>query len=177
MGGFSAGFTIQPCPVSIMYREPVPPYSLVVNGERRTVEESADTPLLWVLRDSLGLTGTKFGCGRGLCGSCTVHLDGKSVRSCIVPLSKSASRAITTIEGLGSGEDHLVQQAWIEEDVPQCGYCQPGMIMSASSLLDRNHSPTDADINQALAGHICRCGTYPRIRRAIHRAAEAARKR
>lgn len=152
-------------------------YSVVVNGQRRTVEEAPDTPLLWVLRDSLGLTGTKFGCGRGLCGSCTVHVAGSAVRSCLLPVSRLGGRAVTTIEGLGEGPDHPVQRAWIEEDVPQCGYCQPGMIMSASALLSRIDTPTDEDINGALAGHICRCGTYPRIRRAIHRAAEAARRR
>ena len=149
----------------------MPSYTLLVNGEPRVVDEAPDTPLLWVLRDSLGLTGTKFGCGRGLCGSCTVHVADDPVRSCLLPISQVKARPVTTIEGLSAGGDHPVQQAWIEEDVPQCGYCQPGMIMSASALLARAPAPTDDDINTALAGHICRCGTYLRIRRAIHRAA------
>lgn len=130
-------------------------------------------PLLWVLRDLLKLTGTKYGCGVAQCGSCTVHLDGKAVRSCVVPVSAAAGKAVTTIEGLkADGELHPVQTAWIEEQVPQCGYCQPGMIMSAAALLAENPDPTDEDIDRSVT-NICRCGTYPRIRRAIHRAAES----
>ncbi len=130
-------------------------------------------PLLWVLRDLLKLTGTKYGCGVAQCGSCTVHLDGKAVRSCVVPVAAAAGKAVTTIEGLtADGELHPVQVAWIEEQVPQCGYCQPGMIMSAAALLAENPDPTDADIDRSIT-NICRCGTYPRIRRAIHRAADS----
>jgi isoquinoline 1-oxidoreductase alpha subunit len=128
-----------------------------------------------VLRDHLGLTGTKFGCGQALCGACTVHMDGQPVRSCVVPLSSVGSAAVTTIEGLSPDRSHAVQQAWIELDVPQCGYCQSGQIMSASALLATNPQPTDADIDTALAGNLCRCGTYSRIRKAVHRAAELLR--
>jgi aerobic-type carbon monoxide dehydrogenase small subunit (CoxS/CutS family) len=143
-----------------------------VNGRRQQVDVSANTPMLWVLRDTLGMTGTKFGCGAGLCGACTVLLDGAAVRSCSTPISRAANRTITTIEGLSiSGALHPVQQAWVEEDVPQCGYCQPGMIMTTVSLIAKNPKPTDVEINQALGGHICRCGTYQRIRAAIHRVA------
>jgi aerobic-type carbon monoxide dehydrogenase small subunit (CoxS/CutS family) len=148
--------------------------TLDVNGRRRQVDVSPDTPILWVLRDTLGMTGTKFGCGAGLCGACTVLLDGAAIRSCSTPVSRAANRKITTIEGLSAaGAPHPVQQAWMDEDVPQCGYCQPGMIMSTVAMMTKNPKPTDADINQALAGHICRCGTYQRIRSAIHRAAAA----
>ena len=146
--------------------------TLTVNA--RTLETDADpgTPLLWVLRDHLGLTGTKFGCGKALCGACTVHLDGAPVRSCSIPLSAVAGKAVTTIEGLSPDRSHVLQKAWIEYDVPQCGYCQSGQLMSAAALLRTNPKPTDADIDAAMAGNICRCGTYPRIRAAIHRAAE-----
>lgn len=147
-------------------------HTLHVNGAPRTVDTDGDTPLLWVLRDSLDLTGTKFGCGMGLCGACTVHLDGAPVRACQTPLSAAAGHHVTTIEGLASGSTlHAVQQAWMAEDVPQCGYCQSGQIMSAAALLARQPKPSDSDIDAAMAGNICRCGTYERIRRAIHRAA------
>jgi len=153
----------------------MPPFTLKINGASRRVDVPADMPLLWVLRDTLGLTGTKFGCGESLCGACTVHLDGLPVRSCVTPVSEAAqAQAITTIEGLSPDRSHPVQKAWIEEDVPQCGYCQPGMIMSAAALVRENTSPTDADIDEALGGHICRCGTYQRIRAAVKRAARAA---
>ena len=145
--------------------------SLNVNGQAYTVNVSPDTPLLWVLRDSLGLTGTKYGCGIGACGACTVHLDGEAVRSCSLPVNQVGERAITTIEGLSPNGDHPLQRAWIEEKVSQCGYCQPGQIMAAAALLLQNPNPSDADIDAALAGNLCRCGTYQRIRRAIHRAA------
>jgi len=144
---------------------------LKVNRQDYTVEVSPDTPLLWVLREALGLTGTKFGCGISQCGACTVHLDGEAVRSCVTPVSRAEGKEITTIEGLSPDGSHPVQQAWITEDVPQCGYCMPGQIMSAAGLLNKNPEPTDADIDAAMSGHICRCGAYQRIRRAIHRAA------
>jgi aerobic-type carbon monoxide dehydrogenase small subunit (CoxS/CutS family) len=127
--------------------------------------------LLWVLRDHLGMTGTKYGCGMALCGACTVHIDGAATRSCVLPLSAAAGKSITTIEGLSVDRSHVVQRAWLEIDVPQCGYCQSGQIMSAAALLGANPKPNDADIDAAMSGNICRCGTYPRIRRAIHRAA------
>ena len=146
-----------------------------VNGQPLETDATPDTPLLWVLLDHLGLTGTKFGCGQALCGACTVHVDGQPVRSCVVPLSSVGSAAVTTIEGLSPDRSHAVQQAWIELDVPQCGYCQSGQIMSASALLATNPQPTDADIDTALAGNLCRCGTYSRIRKAVHRAAELLR--
>jgi isoquinoline 1-oxidoreductase alpha subunit len=145
---------------------------LTINGQAQDVEVADDTPLLWVLRDTLGLTGTKFGCGKALCGACTVHVDGAPTRSCITPVAAVAGKSITTIEGLSSNRSHPVQQAWIELDVPQCGYCQSGQIMSAAALLASNPKPSDADIDSAMSGNICRCGTYPRIRKAIHRAAE-----
>ncbi len=145
--------------------------SLTVNGRSHEVEVDPDTPLLWVLRDNLGLTGTKYGCGVAQCGACTVHLDATAVRSCVTPVSAASGKAITTIEGLSRDNSHPVQQAWIAEQVPQCGYCQPGMIMTAASLLATIPTPTDADIDAALGRHICRCGTYRRIRRAVHRAA------
>lgn len=147
------------------------PTTLLVNGETFSVNVNPDIPLLWVLRDALGLTGTKYSCGEGLCGACTVHLDGRAVRSCITPVSVAASGSITTIEGLSKDGSHPIQQAWIAERVPQCGYCQPGQIMTAAVLLANNQEPTDKDINLAMAGNLCRCGTYQRIRRAIHRAA------
>ena len=149
--------------------------TFVVNGMSRTVDASPDTPLLWVLREALELTGTKFGCGMALCGACTVHLDGQPIRSCVTPVSAVAGRRLTTIEGLSPDGRHPVQQAWIAEQVPQCGYCQSGQLMSAAALLGRTPSPTDADIDDAMAGHICRCGTYQRIRAAIHRAARLTR--
>jgi isoquinoline 1-oxidoreductase subunit alpha len=144
---------------------------LSLNGKESEVDVDDDTPLLWVLRDTLGLTGTKFGCGMALCGACTVHLDGQPIRSCVTPISAVGSKKITTIEGLSADSSHPVQRAWIELDVPQCGYCQSGQIMSAVALLERSPQPTDADIDSAMAGNICRCGTYQRIRAAIHRAA------
>ncbi|MFQ5537968.1 MAG: (2Fe-2S)-binding protein [Gemmatimonadota bacterium] len=144
---------------------------LVVNGERREVDVPEDTPLLWVLRDRLHLHGTKFGCGIGQCGACTVHLNGSPVRSCQVPVSAAAGVEIATIEGLSPDGSHPVQRAWVEEQVPQCGYCQSGQIMSAVALLRENPAPDDAAIDTAMAGNICRCGTYGAIRRAIHRAA------
>jgi len=153
---------------------------LNVNGQKQTVEDvPADMPLLWVLRDRLGLTGTRFGCGMAQCGACTVHLDGSPVRSCSVPASAAADSRITTIEGLAAADGtlHAVQQAWLEHDVAQCGYCQSGQIMSAIALLARNPKPSDADIDAAMAGNICRCGTYVRIRKAIHSAATALRAR
>ena len=149
--------------------------TLTVNGRQHRIDVPPDTPLLWAIREGVGLTGTKFGCGVAQCGACTVHLDGQPVRSCVTPVSAVGGRAVTTIEGVGGGALHPVQQAWIAEDVPQCGYCQAGQIMSAVALLARTASPTDADIDAAMAGNICRCGTYQRIRAAIHRAA-AARK-
>jgi len=149
---------------------------LNVNGRELETDATPETPLLWVLRDHLALTGTKFGCGKALCGACTVHLDGIPIRSCVTPASAAEGRRITTIEGVSQDRSHAVQRAWIELDVPQCGYCQSGQIMSAVALLVSNPAPTDADIDAAMSGNICRCGTYPRIRKAIHRAAELARK-
>ncbi|HEX8603850.1 MAG TPA: (2Fe-2S)-binding protein [Pseudoduganella sp.] len=148
---------------------------LNVNNEQRTVTAATDTPLLWVLRDDLELTGTKFGCGAALCGACTVHVDGEAVRSCSVPVAAVAGRKVTTIEGLSARGEHPLQQAWLQEDVPQCGYCQSGQLMSAAALLARNPDPSDEDITNAMAGNICRCGTYERIRRAIHAAATMVR--
>jgi isoquinoline 1-oxidoreductase subunit alpha len=145
--------------------------SLRVNGTAYEVDAEPETPLLWVLRDNIGLTGTKFGCGIAQCGVCTVHLDGQPIRSCITPASIAVGRNITTIEGLSDDNQHPVQQAWIENSVPQCGYCQSGQIMSAAALLERNPSPSDSEIDTAMAGNLCRCGTYPRIRKAVHRAA------
>jgi isoquinoline 1-oxidoreductase subunit alpha len=147
---------------------------LTVNGAESTVQVPDDTPLLWVLRDALGLLGTKFGCGRGLCGACTVHLDGRAVRSCVTPVGRVGGAAITTIEGLSHGDGpHPCQKAWVDEDVPQCGYCQAGQIMTAAALLARDPRPDDAAIDRAMAGNLCRCGTYARIRRAVRRAASA----
>ena len=146
--------------------------SLDVNGKAHSVDVDPNTPLLWVIRDTLGMTGTKFGCGMALCGACTVHLDGKPVRSCSTPLSAAAGKKITTIEAIGATPTgKKVQQAWAALDVPQCGYCQSGQIMSATALLEAKPNPSDADIDAAMAGNICRCGTYPRIRAAIHKAA------
>jgi isoquinoline 1-oxidoreductase alpha subunit len=147
--------------------------SFKVNGQDQQVDVELDTPLLWVLRDELGYTGTKFGCGMGLCGACTVHLNGQPIRSCSLPVSAISGQNITTIEGIGSEENlHPVQQAWIDENVPQCGYCQSGQIMSATALLASNNNPSDQDIQSYMAGNICRCGTYPRINKAIKRAAK-----
>ncbi|WP_221032542.1 (2Fe-2S)-binding protein [Actomonas aquatica] len=147
-------------------------YTLKVNGESHTVDVAPDTPLLWVLRDHLNLVGTKYGCGMGLCGACTVHLNGAAMRSCQLPVSAVGAQPITTIEGLDPAGVSAVQQAWDEVDVPQCGYCQSGQIMSAAALLASNPQPTDSDIDSAMAGNLCRCGTYVRIRQAIHLAAE-----
>jgi len=144
----------------------------IVNGRPQSVDVPANMPLLWVLRDTLGMTGTKFGCGMALCGACTVHLEGEAARSCITPISSVAGKKITTIEGLSPDRSHPVQRAWIEVDVPQCGYCQSGQIMSAASLLAKNAKPSDSEIDEAMKGNICRCGTYQRIREAVHRAAD-----
>ena len=149
--------------------------TLTVNGTTLNIDADADTPLLWVLRDHLSLTGTKYGCGMALCGACTVHVEGVPVRACVLPLSAVQGKSVTTIEGLSKDRSHAVQRAWIELDVPQCGYCQSGQIMSAAALLKTNPSPSDADIDAALSGNICRCGTYVRIRKAVHRAAELLR--
>jgi aerobic-type carbon monoxide dehydrogenase small subunit (CoxS/CutS family) len=145
--------------------------TFTLNGESQTVDVSPDMPLLWVLRDTLNKTGTKFGCGMALCGACTVHINGVATRSCITQVSTVAGKKVTTIEGLSVDGSHPVQQAWMEEDVPQCGYCQSGQIMSAVALLAKTPNPTDAQIDDAMTGNICRCGTYQRIRKAIHRAA------
>jgi isoquinoline 1-oxidoreductase subunit alpha len=145
---------------------------LNINGKSIEVDVDPETPLLWVLRDTLGLTGTKYGCGMSLCGACTVHLAGEPIRACVTPVSAVGDQAVTTIEGLSPDRSHPVQKAWIEHDVPQCGYCQSGQIMSAAALLARNAKPTDEDIDAAMSGNLCRCGTYQRIRSAIHRAAE-----
>ena len=148
----------------------MPVVSLNVNGQTHRVDADAQTPLLWVLRDEIGLTGTKFGCGVAQCGACTVHVDGQAMRSCVTPVSAIAGRKVTTIEGLGSRAAKAVQKAWVDLDVVQCGYCQSGQIMSATVLLEQNPRPTDADIDLAMAGNICRCATYVRIRAAIHAA-------
>jgi len=145
--------------------------NFTLNGKAQTVDVSPEMPLLWVLRDTLNMTGTKFGCGMALCGACTVHIDGTATRSCITSISAVAGKRVTTIEGLSADGSHPVQQAWIAEDVPQCGYCQSGQIMSAVALLAKKSNPTDSDIDDAMSGNICRCGTYQRIRKAIHRAA------
>jgi isoquinoline 1-oxidoreductase alpha subunit len=144
---------------------------LILNGEETELAAEGDTPLLWVLRDELGLVGTKYGCGIGACGACTIHIDGQAARSCLTPLSAAAGKAVTTIEGLGRNGLHPVQQAWIDENVPQCGYCQAGQVMSAAALLAKTPDPSDREIDTAMAGNICRCGTYPRIQRAIRVAA------
>jgi len=149
----------------------VSPTWLIVNGTRRSVSADPEMPLLWVLRDVMNMTGTKFGCGIAQCGACTVHLEGKPIRSCSVPLSAAAGKRVTTIEGLAPDRMHALQRAWIELDVPQCGYCQSGQLMSAAALLARNPKPSDADIDAAMDGNLCRCGTYQRIRAAIHSAA------
>lgn len=147
-------------------------YTLNINGKPTKLEAEPNMPLLWALRDTLGMTGTKFGCGMSQCGACTVHLDGVPTRSCSVPVSQIKKAKITTIEGLSANTNHIVQQAWIAEQVPQCGYCQSGQIMSAVALLKNNPNPSDADIDTAMSGNLCRCGTYQRIRKAIHRASD-----
>jgi isoquinoline 1-oxidoreductase alpha subunit len=145
--------------------------TLTVNGKRRAVTVAPETPLLWVLRDTLGLTGTKYGCGQALCGACTVLLDGEAVHSCVTPVKDAVGKRVTTIEGLTDDLGRALQAAWTTEAVPQCGYCQPGAIVGAAALLRRHPRPSDADVDAALRGHLCRCGTYPRMRRAVHRAA------
>ncbi len=149
----------------------MPDYTLTINGRKQEVNADADTPLLWVLRDNLSLVGTKFGCGIAQCGACTVHVDGKATRSCSTPIAALENKSVVTIEGLSEDGDHPVQQAWIEHDVPQCGYCQAGQIMNAAALLDENPNPSDQDIDTAMNGNICRCGTYLRIKAAIKTAA------
>ena len=153
----------------------MPPITLRINGRSRTVDVPPDTPLLWVLRDTLDMTGTKFGCGMAQCGACTVHVDGAPLRACVMPVAAVAGKSITTIEGLSADASHPVQRAWAELDVVQCGYCQSGQIMSAAALLKAKPEPSDADIDAALSGNLCRCGTYQRIRAAVHRAAELAK--
>ena len=152
----------------------MPSVTFVVNGKQQIVDAEPEMPLLWVLRDKLHLTGTKYGCGIAVCGACTVHVDGHPVRACVTPVSSVRGKSVLTIEGLSPDVTHPVQQAWIEHDVPQCGYCQSGQIMAAASLLTHTARPTDADIDEALHGNICRCGTYSQIRLAVHRAAEIA---
>jgi isoquinoline 1-oxidoreductase alpha subunit len=151
--------------------------SLAVNGETKSIEIDPATPLLWVLREQLGLTGTKYGCGLALCGACTVHVDGNAVRSCLLPVGTVAGKRITTVEGLSRDRSHPVQRAWLQVQVPQCGYCQSGQMMSAAALLAVNANPSDADIDEAMAGNLCRCGTYARIGKGVHLAAEMARGR
>ena len=151
----------------------MPLYNLKINGLEKSVEVASETPLLWVLRDSIGLVGTKFGCGIGSCGACTVHLNGQATRSCLLQVSQLEGIEITTIEGLSENGDHPIQQAWLEHDVPQCGYCQAGQIMQAASLLKSNPNPTDEDIEARMDGNICRCGTYTRIKKAIKYAAKS----
>jgi aerobic-type carbon monoxide dehydrogenase small subunit (CoxS/CutS family) len=152
------------------------PISLTVNGKRHVVDVAPDTPLLWVLRDTLGMTGTKFGCGMAQCGACTVHVGGAATRSCVLPVAAVAGQSITTVEGLSADRSHALQQAWIAEEVPQCGYCQSGQLMCAAALLERNPHPSEREIDDAMSGNICRCGTYQRIRRAVERAAKTVRK-
>lgn len=148
----------------------------MINGESHNVDAVPNTPLLWVLRDNLGLTGTKYGCGMAQCGACTVHLDGNAVRSCSIPVSTIGEKKVTTIEGVSEPEIHPVQRAWMEENVPQCGFCQTGQIMSAIALIEKNPAPSDSEIEDAMSGNICRCGTYERIRKAIKRASNTAAK-
>jgi isoquinoline 1-oxidoreductase subunit alpha len=159
------------CQQVVFFHRGIMAISFVLNGKPQTVDVSPQMPLLWVLRDTLNMTGTKFGCGMALCGACTVHIEGEAARSCVTPISNVAGKKITTIEGLSTDGTHPVQQAWMEINVPQCGYCQPGQIMSAVALLAKKASPSDAEIDDAMSGNICRCGTYQRIRQAIHRAA------
>ena len=151
-------------------------FTLNINGRARKITTEEDTPLLWALRDNLGLTGTKYGCGIAQCGACTVHVDGAAMKSCVTPVGTCVGKKITTIEGLSKNRSHPVQKAWIAEEVPQCGYCQPGMIMTAAAMLAEKKNPTEAEIDEALSHNICRCGTYQRIRRAIQRAAKEAAK-
>jgi aerobic-type carbon monoxide dehydrogenase small subunit (CoxS/CutS family) len=151
--------------------------NLYVNGVAKNIEIDSATPLLWVLRDTLGLTGTKYGCGMAQCGACTVHVDGAPVRACVTPVAAVAGKKITTIEGLSKDANHPVQRAWIEEDVSQCGYCQPGQVMAAVALLAKVPNPSDAEIDAALSGNLCRCGSYPRVRRAVHTASRLMRER
>jgi aerobic-type carbon monoxide dehydrogenase small subunit (CoxS/CutS family) len=151
--------------------------SILINGESKAIDIDPATPLLWVLREQLGLTGTKFGCGLALCGACTVHIDGNAVRSCVTPVRAVAGKRVTTVEGLSRDRSHPVQRAWLQVQVPQCGYCQSGQMMSAAALLAVNANPSDTDIDDAMAGNLCRCGTYARVRRAIHLAAEMTRGR
>ncbi|MDD5541916.1 MAG: (2Fe-2S)-binding protein [Acidobacteriia bacterium] len=148
------------------------PLSLTINGKHYSASVDPGTPILWVLRDTLGLTGTKFGCGMALCGACTIHLDGEAVRSCMTPVSEAVGKKITTIEGLSTDRSHPLQKAWMAQEVPQCGYCQSGQIMTAAALLQKKPHPTDEEIDAAMSGNICRCGTYLRIRAAIHQAAK-----
>jgi aerobic-type carbon monoxide dehydrogenase small subunit (CoxS/CutS family) len=151
-------------------------FTFTVNGQKQDVDVAPQMPLLWVLRDTLGFTGTKFGCGLGLCGACTVHIDGQASRSCSTPISSVSGKRVTTIEGLSADGSHPVQRAWAEADVPQCGYCQSGQIMSAAALLASKPNPSDSEIDSAMRGNICRCGTYQAIREAIHRAAQGGRR-
>jgi isoquinoline 1-oxidoreductase alpha subunit len=160
-----------PRSVSVVEHKGVQMVELMVNGKTHSVDVNPEMPLLWVLRDVIGLTGTKYGCGMALCGTCTVHLDGEAVRSCVLPASAAVGKKVLTIEGLSSNGDHPVQKAWVAEQVPQCGYCQPGMVMAAAALLKKKPQPTDADIDAEVT-NICRCGTYTRIRNAIHAAAK-----
>ena len=164
------GYAHRPPPTADL--PPAMPTRLTINGRPREVSADPATPLLWVLRDELGMTGTKFGCGMGACGACTVHLDGNAVQSCMVPVARAEGKRVTTIEGVTGDVAERVRRAWIGEDVAQCGYCQPGQIMSAVALLEATARPSDAEIDEAMRGNLCRCGTYQRIRRAIHRAAE-----
>jgi isoquinoline 1-oxidoreductase alpha subunit len=176
------GHRVTIAPLSTHHTSQSMPLSLHINGASREVQSAPETPLLWVIRDELGLTGTKFGCGIAACGACTVHVDGQATRSCVMPVQVMAGRSVTTIEGLPAaaglpeGEWHPLQRAWIEAQVPQCGYCQSGMLMAAAALLKATPQPTDADIDAAMT-NICRCGTYPRVRRAIHAAAQAMTQR
>ncbi len=155
-------------------RRIMPVYQITINGQVVDIEAEAEMPLLWALRDLLGLTGTKYSCGMGICGTCTVLIDGQPVRSCITPVSSVTGKSILTIEGLSPDVTHPLQKAWLEEQVTQCGYCQPGQILTAAALLEKNPAPTDSDIDSAMSGVLCRCGTYQRIRKAIHRAAQEA---
>ena len=151
----------------------MPKFNIIVNGKAHNIKVDGDMPLLWVLRDELGYTGTKYGCGRGLCGSCTIHLDGEAVRACMTPIENADESTITTIEGLSDDNSHPIQKAWVDHEVSQCGYCQPGQMMTAAALLNRNASPYDEDIDNAMKMNLCRCGTYDRIRKAIHTASKS----
>jgi isoquinoline 1-oxidoreductase alpha subunit len=172
MKSISCGFSYNPDDPGILSSKYMATFSLNINNQPVTVQADPDTPLLWVLRDELDMKGTKFGCGKAQCGACTVHLNGTAVRSCSLPVAAATRGKITTIEGLSKDGTHPVQLAWMDMDVPQCGYCQVGQIMSAAALLARKPNPTDADIDSAMSGNICRCGTYPRIRKAIKAAAQ-----